>query len=148
MFRIEPLMPAHMYKTYSFVRPLRSHWRTADCEESGCTAYANGWITRVDESSELGRAQAHYIRHDRTRKSTEDRTPEGLTAFTFPPGQKCFQGKNHKLPIERDPVFLVKGGDHRGNPMQVTTRVCRNASEWIEDFDEHQHLLADAIKRG
>lgn len=148
LFRIEPAMPARMYKTYAFARPLKTHWRKASCEEVSCQAYVSGWKTVIDESAELGRAQAHYIRHDRSRSPSEERTPEGLTEFRFAPGQKCFQGGSHKLPIERDPLFLVKGGDYRGNPMGVTTRVCRNASEWVDDFDEHQHLLADAIKRG
>jgi len=148
LFRIDPQLPAHCYKTYAFARPLKSHWRKATCAEVDCTSYLSGWITVVDESTELGRAQAHYIRHDRSRTAKESRSPEGMTEFRFEAGQRCFQHSAHRLPIERDPVFLVKGGDYRGNPMNTPTRVCRNAAEWIEDFDEHQHLLADALKRG
>ena len=148
MFRIEPAFPAHAYKTYAFARPLKTHWHKASCEDVDCTAYLNGWVTRIDESTELGRAQAHYLRHDRSRSHAEQKTPDGITEFMFGPGQRCFKSADHKLPIGRDPVFLVKGGDYRGNPRNTPTRICRNAGQWIEDFDEHQHLLLDAIQRG
>lgn len=148
LFRIEPALPAGAYKTYSFTRPLSTHWRPATCAEVDCAAYLNGWVTRVDESADLGRGQAAYIRADRTRRHAETRSADGLTEFTFPAGQACFRASQHRVPLERDPVFMVRGGDYRGNPRGVQTWTCRTASEWQDDFDSHQHMLADAIRKG
>lgn len=148
VFRLEPALPAHAYKTYSFTRPLRTHWRAATCDETACPAYLNGWVTRVDEATDLGRGQAAYIRRDRTRSHAETRAADGLTEFSFPAGQRCYRASEHRLPLERDPVFTVRGGDYRGNPMQVQTWVCRTADEWQDDFAGHQEMLADAIRKG
>ena len=136
-----PNLPAGSYKTYSLAAPLATHWRTGTCEEADCENYAYGWVTKVDESTELGRSQAHYIRHDKTRKATEDREATGLTAFTFPPGQKCFQ--RHQVALERPPICAVTGGDWRGNP-RGERRVHRNIEDWVDDFATHQDQLSKA----
>lgn len=145
MFRFEPLMAPQYYKTYMMSRPLKSHWERAVCADVDCPQYINGWATRVDETTDLGQAQAGYIRQDKSRSHTESRTAEGLTEFVFPPGQKCFA--KHKQPVLRDAIFTIRGGDHRGNPMGVKTCVLP-ARQWVDDFGEHQEKLAELIQRG
>lgn len=147
MFRIEPAMPAGNYITYSWSRPLSTHWRRAQCHEVNCGAYLNGWVTRVNEAETLGASQAHYIRHDNSRTHTEYRSPEGLTCFEFPAGQTCFAADRHRMPVEREPHYLVRGGDWRGNPTGMT-RVHKYVDDFIEDWSEHQDQLAEQIKRG
>ncbi len=148
LFRIPSAMPAENYKTYSMRRPLKTHWQPATCEDVDCHAFLNGWATVVNEGSELGQAQADYIRHDRTRRHAEERTAEGMTRFVFPAGQVCFRQSEHRQPLFKDPVFLVKGGDWRGNPRGVKTVVHRNGENWQEDFAEHQDRLKTLIERG
>ncbi|MEV0382887.1 hypothetical protein [Nonomuraea sp. NPDC050643] len=144
--RIMPAMPAQAYKTYQIVQPLATHFRAATCEEVACGAHERGWRTLVDETVELGQRQAHYIRRLAGRRFVEERTAEGLTAFTFEPGQRCFQ--QHQQPLEREPFYFVRGGDWRGNPTRVAPFKHRRGDDWVEDFAGHQDRLARQIERG
>lgn len=146
--RIEPAMGAHAYKTYGMAMPLRTHWRSASCDEYGCDAWRNGWVTTVDLSTDLGRKQAEYIRHDRTRRASEQRSGPAEVKFVFGPGQRCFRAADHRAPLGRPPRFVVTGGDWRGNPRGIPARVHRNGTDWCEDFAEHQDKIASAIGRG
>ncbi|MFD6035721.1 hypothetical protein ACFWHF_14440 [Streptomyces griseoincarnatus] len=146
MARIQPNLTAAEYKTYQIVAPLASHWRPATCEEVDCPAYTGGWVSRIDEQSELGQKQAHYIRKQAGRKFSEDRQPDGLTAFTFPPGQACFQ--QHQKRLERPELYVVRDGDWRGNPLGTAPRTHSRPDHWVEDFAEHQERLARIIEKG
>lgn len=137
----EPALPAHQRKTYQIVSPRPTHFRAAGCEEAGCKHMREGWRTIVDESSDLGAQQAYYIRHSSGRSFTEHRDEDGLTVFTFAAGQECF--REHKVRLEREEIYVVRGGDHRGNP-RGERRVHRRAEEWVEDFAEHQEALRRA----
>ncbi len=114
LFRIPPALPAYSYKSYKWLAPLGTHWRDAECHEVGCEQYRKGWVTILDETTGLGQKQAHYIRHDRSRKHSESQDVLGLTEFRFESGQKCF--RQHKARLEREPAYLITGGDFRGNP--------------------------------
>ncbi|MGW6502971.1 hypothetical protein [Nonomuraea angiospora] len=144
--RITPAMPAAAYKTYQIVAPLPTHWRPATCEEAQCGAYERGWRTAVDETTELGQRQAYYIRRLSGRRFAVDRSPEGLTVFTFEAGQSCFA--RHQVPLERDPFYFVKHGDFRGNPLGIQPYQHRRGEDWVDDFAEHQDRIARQIERG
>lgn len=145
LFRIEPQMPPEAYKTYTVAMPLATHWRPATCAEVGCKAYLYGWRTIVDERTELGQRQAHYIRHDRSRRHSEERQPDGVTAFTFGAGQTCF--REHKTRLGRPQRYIVRGGDWRGNPRGEIREHVRG-DDFVEDFAEHQDKLATRLERG
>lgn len=144
--RIIPVLPAQAYKTYQIVAPRSTHFRPGTCEEAECGAHARGWRTLVDESTDLGQQQAHYIRMLSGRRFTAERTAEGLTAFTFAPGQTCFQ--QHQVPLEREPHYLVRGGDFRGNPGGARPYQHVKGDDWVDDFAEHQNRIARQIERG
>ncbi|MGW4525190.1 hypothetical protein [Amycolatopsis sp. NPDC004378] len=99
--------------------PLDTHWRVRSCAEEQCPAHVNGWKSYFDENLDLGRRQAAYVRTTAGRRFTERRTEEGLTEFTFEPGQDCFstvvhQGRpqhGHLAPIGRPELFVVRGDD-------------------------------------
>jgi hypothetical protein len=146
--RIEPLMPPEAYKTYGIARPVRTHWRPATCEEAGCAAFSNGWVSTFDLATELGRKQYDYCSHDKTRSFTEQRDGTTLVRLTYGPGNKCFQHGDHKVPLERPARFYVAEGDFRGNPRGIPVRVHRRAEDWCEDFAEHQDAINTAIERG
>lgn len=147
--RLPPVLPAEAVKTYRIVAPLRTHWRPATCEEVACEHYLCGWQTILDESTEQGQYLASIIRNDlrRTHIWAEDREPTGLTCFTFPPGQSCVRASTHRIRVEREELFLVTGGDWRGNP-RGENRVHKNMDHWLEDFGEHQDRLADRLEQG
>lgn len=146
MFRITPRMPPQAYKTFQVLAPTATHFRDVACEHVNCIAQAHGWKTAVDERTELGAAQAHYIRTASGRKFTEDRTPEGLTVFDFEAGQQCFA--QHKERLEVPAIYLVRGGDWRGNPLGIEARQHTRPEWWVEEFGEHQQKLADEIEKG
>jgi hypothetical protein len=134
------------YKTYRISLPTATHWVEVSCEDAECPHYASGWKTLVDERTELGAKQAHYIRRDSGRSFTEERTPIGGTAFVFRPGQPCFT--KHRVRGERPEIFLVHGGDYRGNPLRTPTLVHKRAQDWVEDFALHQDRVKTILERG
>lgn len=139
-FRIEPRLPVHAVKTYQAT----SATRPATCEEVDCPQYLGGWQTIVPDPS----GHADLVRSLRGRyRFTEEAQPGGLVAFTFPPGQRCFQQSLHRLPAEGGERWLVRGGDWRGNPRQELREHTR-AEFWVEDFAEHQQTLAERLERG
>lgn len=138
-------LPPALRTTYQLLAPLETHWRPATCAEVDCPAYLYGWLTVVDPASDLGQRQAHYIRTQSGRKFTEEPTPGGIE-FRFEPGQICF--RQHQAPLEREPLYVVRGGDHRGDPLGIGAREHTRPEYWVEDFAEHQQALADAHERG
>lgn len=145
-FRIEPKMPASAYKTYALRLPKQTHYRKATCQEVECDAYANGWVTKIDVTTDLGQRQAKYIANHSGRSYTDvTRIDLPVREFMFPPGQQCFA--DHQVPLERDPLFIVRGGDWRGNPRGEMRSHIR-AADWIDDFATHQQAIADAIEQG
>jgi hypothetical protein len=145
--RIAPLLPVHAAKTFHIVAPLATHFRAATCAEVGCPAYLHGWQTSVDEATERGQAQAHYIRHDTSRRHAERRAATGLTVFGFEAGQRCFAAGDHRIRVERPERFLIRGGDWRGNP-RGEAREHASAADWQEDFAGHQDRIRTAHERG
>lgn len=145
-FRLPPAMPVQAYKTYSFTSPKQTHTRRATCAEVECQHHLRGWVTRVDVSTELGQRQAKYIRDHAGRAHTVDRSgPDSIIAFTFPAGQECFT--EHRVPLWREPIFVVRDGDWRGNPTGRKRRHA-NGTQWVEDFGEHQLRIKDQIEKG
>lgn len=138
--RIQPVGPVYVYKTYE----IEPHSRPATCIEVDCVTQASGWITVVDESTEKGQKQVHYIRRLSGRIFTEG-PRDVMTLFTFPPGEECF--KSHIIHLDREGIYVVRGGDYRGNPRQEH-RVHDSPDNWVEDFSEHQDRLATRIDRG
>jgi hypothetical protein len=121
-------------KVFRADAPLATHWRYGTCEEAECEAHAHGWLTRVDETTELGQAQAAYIRRDHTRQYTETIVTEGLTTFRFAAGQQCYQ--EHRVPLERAPVLRVA----TVNEVRTHTRM----ADWWDDMHTH----TDNVSRG
>lgn len=143
--RIEPNLPAAAYKTYQIIAPKSTHYRPATCEEVECDMYQNGWKSIIDESTDLGKKQAHYIRYESRRSFKTERLPNGLTSFYFEPGQQCFY--EHQVKLDRPEIYVVTGGDFRGNPLGTAPVRHKNAADWQDDFANHQDKLANQRQR-
>ncbi|WP_413102217.1 hypothetical protein [Streptomyces sp. Inha503] len=139
--RIDPSLPIGAYQTYSIASPRDTSVR-AVCEQVGCAAWARGWESVIDESTELGQQQAAYIRQRSGRTFREQRTETGLTVFRFESGQRCFA--DHRT---RPELYVVRDGDWRGNPTG-RVRQHQRPQDWVEDFGEHQQKLADQQQKG
>ena len=146
--RIVPRLGPETFKTYQVVAPLSTHWRRATCEEVQCPHFLHGWSSTIDENTELGMSQAYYIRKESGRSFTEQQLGPRVTRFDFTAGQPCFARDSHKIRLEREELFYVKGGDWRGNPLQTRPRQHTRPEFWLEDFAEHQARIADAIEEG
>jgi len=144
VFRIEPAMPPHAYKTYAMLSPITTHMRKATCEEVGCDQYRQGWRVHVQA---LPPDLLHAARTS-GRRYREEHVAEGQTYLVFEPGQPCFKAETHRAPIGRPPLFLVREGDHRGNPRGTPTRLYDRPDQWVDDFATHQDNLADELRKG
>lgn len=134
---IIPALPSQHFKTYEIIAPLKTHFRPATCEEFGCEAWRNGWRTIVPTDS----GAAQYIRSGSSVRRFVESTGAlelagGMAEFMFSPGQKCFAADKHRVPLEREPLYVARGGDARGNPLRER-RVHTRAQDWQEDFAGH-----------
>lgn len=139
--RPEPPLPAHAMLTYAIRSPSDQRILAA-CHQVGCEYWRDGWDSIVDERTANGQIQAAAIRFKSRRTFRELRTADGLTIFRFEAGQRCFRD-HYTLPE----IYLKRGGDHRGNPTGLRRRH-KTAADWVEDFAEHQDLLAQGAQRG
>ena len=144
LFRIEPQMGPESYKTFAMVSPLQTHMRQATCAEYGCDHYRQGWRIRLEA---LTPDLVHAARTS-GRRYREEHIADGETYLVFDAGQPCFKTATHRLPIGRPPLFLVRDGDHRGNPRRTETRRYDRPDQWVDDFATHQQTLADEIQKG
>lgn len=146
MLRFDPKLPVHAMKTYALVQPLRTHTREVTCREVECRGYRLGFSITCDVKSELGQRQAYYIRMHSGRAYTQARQPNtSLVTFTFKPGQQCFA--THRVPVWREPLYVVRGGDWRGNPRGERMTHAAPA-HWVDDFATHQDRLHTVQQRG
>jgi len=119
-----------LHRTFGLQRPPDSRYRAESCAAVDCAAYTMGWITAVDETTNLGRRQGRYIRGS-GKAYTARRMRSGLTEFLFDPGQDCWE--QHYI---RREVFTAD------------QRVHTTGAFWVEDFAEHQDRLAKEIANG
>jgi len=144
-FRLQPSLPAAAVKTYQLLMPPATHFRPARCEEVDCSLYKHGFMIKVDETTDLGQAQASYLRKESGREAVMLHEA-GLLVFSFPPGTQCFN--QHQVPLEREPIPLVRGGDWRGDPRGDPVKRHHSLEDWTEDFATHQQKIHDRIERG
>lgn len=138
-------LPVQAVKTYQVMAPEVSHWRTATCAEVECPAYMQGWRVRL---ATLTPAQRYAIETSGRRYSLLD-LGEGQQWWTFPAGQRCFRSSEHRLPVGRPTLYVVRDGDPwRGNPRGTPPRIHTDPKYWAEDFANHQQLLYERWKRG
>lgn len=139
-------LPVSAFQTFSIRRPATpDFWRTVTCEEAKCEAWRFGWETAIDLNTELGQAQAAYIVKRSGRRFSQEREGD-LIRFVFTPGQQCF--REHKVAVEREPLFIVRPGDARGNPRPDRTRRHKRGADWVENMQEEFGKVAEDRKRG
>jgi hypothetical protein len=135
----DPRLPVEAYQTWSVKSRPDKRVKTV-CERVGCPAWRNGLESVIDESNDLGKQQAAFIRSSR-RTFREQRNGAGLTVFRFEPYQRCFE--DHQTMPEK---YLVRGGDHRAAVGKV--RVHQRAADWVEHVQEHMGRLLDERNKG
>lgn len=135
---------AAAFKTYQLLAPISTHRRPATCAEVDCDKKRRGYRATFDVSTTQGRANATTVERSGRRRTFEVAGP--MVTYTFPAGQDCFD--RHTVRLEREPLYVVRGGDHRGNPRSLPRRIHRNGDDWVDDFGQHQDNIAQRVARG
>lgn len=148
--RLIPRLGPEYYRSYTRSMPLASHWKKVSCEEYECDDFLNGFVLTVDVSTELGEKQRWYIERDKTRSPSMQRVSLTVFKYVYPAGTPGFAGvrHDHYMPTGREPIWFVSGGDWRGNPRRISTRVHTRPEFWVEDFAGNQEVLAGIEKKG
>ena len=136
-----PLMSPDAYRTFQILAPVSTHFRKATCAEVNCPEYLNGWRTIVPAGSD----HADLIRSLKGRYHFTEQALPGLAEFTFPAGQACFQAVNHRIRVERDERFIIRGGDRRAAAGRVHEV---SSASWVDGFGENQERLRALEQRG
>lgn len=148
--RVAGVLPERSMKTYALSAPVSTHRRRASCAEVDCERRARGWATLLDVSSPGHASAANWIRLHSGLSFTVEQVGDAVT-FTFPAGQDCFDGLGgrHTVPLDREPVYVVRGGDWRTDfRTRLATARRLDAADWVDDFANHQQGLYDAQERG
>lgn len=144
-FRLEPKLPAHAVKTYQIAAPQSTHRRKATCQEVECANHIHGWRTMLDLATDHGVRAYKYIREHSGRTFLVAGQQGTIITLEFCPGQQCFA--EHTVSLEREPLYVVREGDWRGNPRRADP-VRRTADQWVDEFAAHQDRIATEINKG
>jgi hypothetical protein len=147
VFRPDPVLPAHLMKTYEMRFPTRTHFREASCVEVECDWYHKGQVVGFDLSvpAKVEAAQQFGTLCKQLGLTFTVNQVGTTVQFTFQPGQRC--PRPHRVPLGRDPLYIVRGGDWRGNPRGTQIRH-RNAADFTDDWQTSQAQVFDKIQEG
>lgn len=148
---LQPDVPAPLHLPQPAAHPgafetfgAKTWWHQQSCQEHGCDAYLNGWVTTCDPATTLGRDQIDYIRFGSGRQFRETATEAGWVCFTFAPGQRCFVG-SHPGQSDRPALFLRRGGDWRATVGDV--HVYDNDEQFVDDLCTNIETIGAARSR-
>jgi hypothetical protein len=136
--------PAHTMRTFQIDQPLKTHFRRATCAEVDCKDSAGGWVMGFDLTDPQKAAAARWIRDHSGRTFTAVLTP-GKVVLTFPAGQTCFA--KHRVPLEREPFYVVRNGDFRGCPTRERV-IHANADTFVDQWDNDLSKLNEIRTKG
>lgn len=128
--RVPPALPAGAMQTHQIAMPRATHWRSATCEEVDCEAYRDGWLLSLVGLDEGDIWQAR----NSGRRYRELDTDAGMV-LVFEPGQPCFASISHYAPLDREPLFIARDGDWRGNPRSTEPVIFSGE----DAFSDHLH---------
>lgn len=146
--RVPPKLPVAQMKTYEMRFPVGTHHRKATCQEIDCPQYLNGWQMGFDLTDPAKVEAANWVRN-KSGLAYHYVLTETTVTFTFPPGQQCLESRirPHTVSLEREPLYLVRGGDWRGNPLRTRT-VHANGADFADDWHTSLDRLEENLRRG
>lgn len=114
--------------------------RRVPCGPHNCRYHRDGFVVRLAATDA---ARLHHVRSDRSRRHVE-LAPDGeVVVFRFEAGQQCY-GEHWD---HTDTLYLVRGGDWRGNP-RGDGRAHVRAADWVEDMSEQLDRVITDRTRG
>jgi hypothetical protein len=129
-------------KTFELAQPFGTHYRVATCAEVECRGYREDMTVTFDLTVPQQVTDANWLRnHSGLRFTYFMLDGERKVKFVIPAGQTCLESRvrPHRVPLERDPLMIVRGGDWRGNPTGMRTVHSRPnlfLENWEEDLDK------------
>lgn len=138
--RIDPLLPAHLYKTFAIRSPIKTHYRKVTCIEVDCQAYKNGWSFHVEAIGPYLAQQARMA----GRRFREVKIAPGETYLAFEEGQPCFE--THRVQY-RPELYYVGRGDHRLFSIKRAAQHTR-PEDWVDHMSNHLDKIHTAQRRG
>lgn len=139
--RIEPSLPASEMKTHAMLAPIKTHFRKGTCEEAECRHYLEGWGTPAnafdnEDLVRLRRMGYHWAVVQIT---------EGEDHLWFEAGQRCFRSwaEPHLVQLQRPGIFIVRDGDHRGNPRGTEPTVFSGPDAWADSLNTNLEQFQD-----
>lgn len=152
-FRVEPRLPAKVFRTYAISTPIEDSYRSATCQEVECPNYLNGWVINADLSTARGQKQAHLIEKLDKKYTTHKgymidqngvaKEAPTYTAYVFEAGQSCWNP--HRVRTQKPEVYTVRDGDHRDLGNQ---RIHTRPEDWVDDLQNNQQALIERHERG
>jgi len=143
--RIEPAAGPQYFQTYRIAAPITTHRRRATCAEVDCEKRRKGFRAQFDVSTVAGRNNALRAEELKGHRMFSRTVAGSLVTYTFPAGQDCLDV--HTVPLEREPFYVTRGGDHRGNPRGIAP-VRLNEANFIDHFQNNQAKLIQRLERG
>lgn len=139
--RVEPLLGAHQMKTHAMLAPLATHWRKGTCEEAECQPYLQGWGT---PASAFNEEDVQRLKRMGYRWGVVQIT-DGQDHFWFEAGQQCFRShaEPHMVQNGRPGLFIVRDGDHRGNPRKTEPVIFSSPDSWADSLNTNLELFQD-----
>lgn len=135
-------IPVHLMKTFELRQPFDSHYRIATCAEVECKGWRQDMTVTFDLTVAQQVADANWLRNRSGLRFTYLLLAgDTKVKFVIPSGQTCMESRlrPHRVPLERDPFMLVRGGDFRGNPTGQRMRHTSPESfvdNWATDLDK------------
>ncbi len=142
--------PVTAVKTYSIEQPITTHWRKATCQEVNCVNFTKGFKVHVEKVLAMANgADILAMIKGSGKKFAELAVAPGQTWLEFEAGQTCFDGDSgrHLTNLARPPLFVVRGGDWRGNP-RGEQHTHTSGVDWADDMQNHRDKLLSAAERG
>ncbi len=130
-------------QTYRISRPAATHTRPATCAEVECPDFVKGYtvhLPRGDDRIALLR-EAAAGRVDGLKRSMRDVTSIDSADQVFLMGGPCLKATQHRAPVDRPEIYVVRGGDWRTNLGLI--RKHSRPEHWVEDMQE----TFDAVRR-
>lgn len=152
-------LPAHARKTFEYQTPEDTHYRRANCKQAAehglCKHYAEGFVlpwTPGDTQliDVLNTLNYTYSETDVPPAHLQElEFPRGTKFLVFPPEQRCMTSYKvpHRIPLDREPLLRVVGGDWRGNP-RGEVRVHDNLENWVDDLHNTTDKIRSEIDKG
>ncbi len=134
--RLQPHLPVQAMQTYRISRPTATHTRPATCEEVDCPDFVKGYVVRLPRGD--GRIallrDAAAGRIDGLKRSMREVTGVDSAEQEFLMNGPCLKATQHRAPVDRPEIYLVRGGDWRANTGLI--RKHTRPEHWVEDMQE------------